>query len=548
MKHTLQCCCAALALVFFLAPAAFSASITVDGTPDAAWGDADVARSPDASTDAPDADGAGGAPGDENANILDCYVTDDGTDLYLRVDVAGSVLGVVGNTTWYELIAYIDSDNDAATGAADHFGTPLALGADYRVYLNETQHGSTTWGMRQLQQWDGSAWVATTTVPTLGISSSNPGVLEIELPLTDVGSPAGTMALTFLAIAGSAGDFNNDVNNSASAILYTVGSASGITADGVLGDWDGSELTATDADDNDSCIPETLDFHEVGVTSDDDNLYVRMTMDDIALWDALATGAYKEYRIWLDVDPLTTIGYQPYIDTVGCEGDETCIHWPDFYADYHVTINTWGTVAETINDKCFLDCSEDDCSNSANLIPANEGMFTAANGYTNIEFVIPRENIPGFDPDCFELTFTTYDTNSLYAGCTTPGDNLPDYGTVNGIGITTGCEDMIQLGAFTAVPGNGRVRVEWTTKAEVENAGFNVYRAEAADGPYERITPALVPAQGAPTMGADYAIDDDGLQNRTTYYYLLEDVALDGTVTRHGPVSARPLLLYGLGR
>lgn len=540
MKHTLQCCCAALALVLFLAPAAFSASITVDGTPEAAWGDADVARSPDVSTDAPG--------GDANANILDCYVTDDGTNLYLRVDVAGSVLGVVGNTTWYELIAYIDSDNDAGTGAADHFGTPLALGADYRFYMNDTQHWK-GWGTTALQQWNGNAWATVTSGPTFGIGSgANAGIIEIALPLADVGSPAGTMALTFLAIAGSAGDYNNDVNNSASAILYTVGSDSGITADGVLGDWDGSELTATDADDNDPCIPETLDFREVGVTSDDDNLYVRMTMDDIALWDALATGgAYKEYRIWLDVDPLTMIGYQPYLNA-GCEG-ESCIHWPDFYADYHVTINTWGTVAETINDKQFLDCSEDDCSNSANLIPQNEGMFTAANGYTNIEFTIPRENIPGFDPDCFELTFTTYDTNSLYAGCTTPGDNLPDYGTVNGIGITTGCEDMIQLGVFTAVPGNGRVRVEWTTESEVENAGFNVYRAEDADGPYERITSALVPAQGAPTMGADYAIDDDGLQNRTTYYYLLEDVALDGTVTRHRPpVSARPLLLYGLGR
>ena len=58
----------------------------------------------------------------------------------------------------------------------------------------------------------------------------------------------------------------------------------------------------------------------------------------------------------------------------------------------------------------------------------------------------------------------------------------------------------------------------------------------------------LIPAQGSSTQGASYEFVDDGVQNRKTYYYKLEDIDLNGKSTMHGPVSATPRLIYGVGK
>jgi hypothetical protein len=38
------------------------------------------------------------------------------------------------------------------------------------------------------------------------------------------------------------------------------------------------------------------------------------------------------------------------------------------------------------------------------------------------------------------------------------------------------------------------------------------------------------------------------VKNYRSYYYKLEDIDLDGTSTMHGPVSAVPRGIYGIGR
>jgi hypothetical protein len=74
----------------------------------------------------------------------------------------------------------------------------------------------------------------------------------------------------------------------------------------------------------------------------------------------------------------------------------------------------------------------------------------------------------------------------------------------------------------------------------VNNAGFNIYRAESADGTYQKINDSLIQAQGSPTQGAVYDYVDKDVKNKKTYYYKLEDVEVNGTSTLHGPVSATP--------
>ena len=86
----------------------------------------------------------------------------------------------------------------------------------------------------------------------------------------------------------------------------------------------------------------------------------------------------------------------------------------------------------------------------------------------------------------------------------------------------------------------------WVTESEIENAGFNIYRAETEDGTYVRLSESLIPAQGTATSGATYTYADRDVVNRRTYFYKLEDTDVNGAATSHGPVSATPLFIYGI--
>ena len=99
---------------------------------------------------------------------------------------------------------------------------------------------------------------------------------------------------------------------------------------------------------------------------------------------------------------------------------------------------------------------------------------------------------------------------------------------------------VIKLSSFTATKSYRKVILSWITESEIDNAGFNLYRAESEDGEYVKINPSLIPAEGSPTQGASYQYVDENVKNRTTYYYKLEDIDLNGTSTMHGPVSVTP--------
>lgn len=93
----------------------------------------------------------------------------------------------------------------------------------------------------------------------------------------------------------------------------------------------------------------------------------------------------------------------------------------------------------------------------------------------------------------------------------------------------------IELVSFTAEVGaDGSIALTWETATEIDNAGFNLYRATTEDGPYTQINDALIPAEGDAVSGASYSFMDT--PGSGTFYYQLEDVDFNGVSTLHDPV------------
>lgn len=104
--------------------------------------------------------------------------------------------------------------------------------------------------------------------------------------------------------------------------------------------------------------------------------------------------------------------------------------------------------------------------------------------------------------------------------------------------ITDALCTAVELRSFSAQIDGEQVVIAWTTAVETANAGFNLYRSAALDGPYSQINPQLIGAQGD-GAGATYRFVDLP-PGAGPFYYQLEDVDYLGVRQRHPPTLARP--------
>jgi cell division protein FtsL len=81
------------------------------------------------------------------------------------------------------------------------------------------------------------------------------------------------------------------------------------------------------------------------------------------------------------------------------------------------------------------------------------------------------------------------------------------------------------------------IKIEWSTASEVDTAGYNVYRSNEHDDGFVRINSSLIPASQEPLTGGRYSLDDENLVPGRIYYYVLEDIDMNGLATRHGPIE-----------
>lgn len=97
----------------------------------------------------------------------------------------------------------------------------------------------------------------------------------------------------------------------------------------------------------------------------------------------------------------------------------------------------------------------------------------------------------------------------------------------------------VNLVDFTATAQETGILLTWETAMELDNLGFNLYRAETATGPWVLLNEALIPAANpGAVFGAVYTWNDAAVLPGTTYFYMLEDVDIEGVGTLHGPVQA----------
>jgi hypothetical protein len=83
------------------------------------------------------------------------------------------------------------------------------------------------------------------------------------------------------------------------------------------------------------------------------------------------------------------------------------------------------------------------------------------------------------------------------------------------------------------------VIVEWSTASELNTAGYSLFRAETADGPFEQVNEFLIPGSPDPLTGGDYEFTDTSVIPGTTYYYQLEEVETSGARTNLGVIEVR---------
>ncbi len=101
---------------------------------------------------------------------------------------------------------------------------------------------------------------------------------------------------------------------------------------------------------------------------------------------------------------------------------------------------------------------------------------------------------------------------------------------------------------FDGLPGSAAVTLAWTAVSEEDVLGYNIFRKVRNGGAWVQINDMMIAGKGSIETTVDYEFVDDGVRNRRTYQYMLVEVETDGNTKQHGPVSATPRLIYGIGK
>lgn len=142
----------------------------------------------------------------------------------------------------------------------------------------------------------------------------------------------------------------------------------------------------------------------------------------------------------------------------------------------------------------------------------------------------------------YDFTYTANTANDTVSASTTTywTDSTADLGNPSAAGVvaqgalsctSNATATPVTLSSVRVGAAGGRPELRWTTATETSNLGFNVY-VEGTDG-WERVNREIIPSKVVDsTAPSRYAFDLTGVRGGR---FMVEDVALDGTTTLHGP-------------
>jgi len=118
---------------------------------------------------------------------------------------------------------------------------------------------------------------------------------------------------------------------------------------------------------------------------------------------------------------------------------------------------------------------------------------------------------------------------ALCAGCGGKADKTVDE-------ATAGPKDM-----------TGMLRIAWTLQSQEDVMGFNVYRGDTTDGPWERANALPIPGHDTTMFEQRYDFFDTGLEMGREYHYYVEEITFSGGKNKITPVlssKAKPRQFY----
>jgi hypothetical protein len=98
------------------------------------------------------------------------------------------------------------------------------------------------------------------------------------------------------------------------------------------------------------------------------------------------------------------------------------------------------------------------------------------------------------------------------------------------------CILLAAIGITAWFQSQASIRLEWSTESEFDIVGFDILRGESDSGPFIKVNDSIIPPSIDPMIGGEYQFIDTNVKPGRVYYYILEDIEMDGTRQSHGPV------------
>ncbi|MBC8232488.1 T9SS type A sorting domain-containing protein, partial [bacterium] len=96
----------------------------------------------------------------------------------------------------------------------------------------------------------------------------------------------------------------------------------------------------------------------------------------------------------------------------------------------------------------------------------------------------------------------------------------------------------VALSSFEARYFDNGVILRWITESETNNLGFEIYRGESKDGPFEKITPHRIAGAGTTASQNKYEYIDETAVEGNKYFYYVEDIDFSGEKGRSETIPA----------